>query len=80
MVLKTNSHSALPFVLEGVGLGEQRRGRLGNFIRATVHIWALMWQQCVQPRTGAGLLGHFLPTQAEKEAGDQTHQEAAARH
>lgn len=72
MALKTNSYSALPFVLKGVGLGVQSRGRLGNFSWATVHIWALMWQQCVQRRTGAGVLGHFLPTEAEKEVGDQT--------
>ena len=31
-----------------------------------------MWQQCVQRGTGAGALGHFLPTEAEKEVGDQT--------
>lgn len=71
MALKTNSYSALPFVLKGVGLGVQRRGRLGNFSWTTVHIWALMWQQCVQQRTGAAVLGHFLPTEAEKEVGDQ---------
>lgn len=49
---------------------------MGNFSWATVHIWALMWQQCVQRRTGAGVLGHFLPTEAEKEVGDQTGCEA----
>lgn len=26
-----------------------------------------MWQQCVRCKTGAALLGHFLPNEAEKK-------------
>lgn len=78
MVLKTNSHSAVPFVLEGVGPGSPEEREAGKLHLGYCAYLGL--DVATMARTGAGALGHFLPTQAEKRAGDQMDSEATARY